>query len=279
MALVLLVLGVPTAFGDSDSLDVLADRLATQLRTQHKKFFPKIIVADFPLRQGGVNALGENVADQLSALMAQRLGSTTMIDRKLLHDRLHFDLISPNDLRDHDVANWLSAEVGANAVLLGHIVVSTDTLKLSVELHRLADDKRIADAVMDLPLSEEWKALSTKPLDWPSSPELAVECSAIASEAAASFKAKSVTQPACARCVLPMYTNAARNAKAQGSIKMTVVVDESGRASSVHVIKGLAYGLTEQAVEGVRSWKFRPAMKDGKPVAVCVVIETAFRLF
>jgi len=32
-------------------------------------------------------------------------------------------------------------------------------------------------------------------------------------------------------------------------------------------------------MEAVRQWRFEPAMKDGKPVAVSVSIEVAFRLF
>jgi TonB family protein len=279
-AIALLVLVVPTAFADGDSLDTLADHLAEQLRTQRKKFFfPKVIVADFPLLPGRVNALSENIADQLSALMAQRLGATAMIERKALHDRLQADLLSPNDLRDRGVANWLLGEIGANAVISGHIAVSADTLKLSVELRRIADDKRLADAVVVLPLTEEWKALSTKPMDWFFPPGLAVPCSTMTVETAASFKEKGMTQPTCPKCRLPEYTDAARAAKAQGNVKMSVIVDETGRATTIRVVKGAPYGLIEQSVEAVRSWKFKPAMKDDKPVTTCVVIETTFRLF
>lgn len=37
-------------------------------------------------------------------------------------------------------------------------------------------------------------------------------------------------------------------------------------------------GLDEKAIEAVKRWKFKPAMKDGKPVAVAVNIQIVFRL-
>jgi protein TonB len=39
-------------------------------------------------------------------------------------------------------------------------------------------------------------------------------------------------------------------------------------------------GLDEKALEAVRKYKFRPAMKEGKPVAVDgVIVEVNFRLY
>jgi len=38
-------------------------------------------------------------------------------------------------------------------------------------------------------------------------------------------------------------------------------------------------GLDEKAIEAVRQWKFKPATKDGHPVAVQVNIEVSFRLY
>jgi TPR repeat protein len=38
-------------------------------------------------------------------------------------------------------------------------------------------------------------------------------------------------------------------------------------------------GLDEKAVEAVRSWRFSPALKDGKPVAVEIAVEVDFHLY
>jgi protein TonB len=37
-------------------------------------------------------------------------------------------------------------------------------------------------------------------------------------------------------------------------------------------------GLDEKAIEAVRRWKLKPAMKDGKPVAVEVAVQASFTL-
>jgi hypothetical protein len=46
----------------------------------------------------------------------------------------------------------------------------------------------------------------------------------------------------------------------------------------VSVVRGLPDGLTEQAIAAAREAKFKPAMKDGKPVPYWVVLEMGFNL-
>jgi len=45
------------------------------------------------------------------------------------------------------------------------------------------------------------------------------------------------------------------------------------------VARTLGLGLDEKAIEAVKVWRFEPAMKDGKPVAVQVNVEVTFRLY
>ena len=88
------------------------------------------------------------------------------------------------------------------------------------------------------------------------------------------------TQPACAYCPYPTYTDEARHGKVQGSVMLQVLVGADGRAQDVRIVKGIGFGLDERAVETVRGWKFIPA-RDGakRPVAAWVSVETVFRLF
>ena len=43
--------------------------------------------------------------------------------------------------------------------------------------------------------------------------------------------------------------------------------------------RALGMGLDEKAIEAVRNWKFEPAKKDGKPVAVQINVEVNFHLY
>ena len=77
----------------------------------------------------------------------------------------------------------------------------------------------------------------------------------------------------------PEYSEEARKAKYQGTVILGLVVDASGRPRGLKVERGLGMGLDEKALEAVRTWKFEPAEKDGKPVAVAISVEVEFRLF
>jgi protein TonB len=57
---------------------------------------------------------------------------------------------------------------------------------------------------------------------------------------------------------------------------MSVLVGEDGTVKSIRVVRGLPDGLTEQAVAVARETKFKPAMKDGKPVPLWVGLEISF---
>jgi protein TonB len=47
----------------------------------------------------------------------------------------------------------------------------------------------------------------------------------------------------------------------------------------VHVLRGVGMGLDQKAVAAVQQYKFKPALKDGKPVPVYVNIEVNFQIF
>jgi len=76
----------------------------------------------------------------------------------------------------------------------------------------------------------------------------------------------------------PEYSEEARKAKFQGSVLLAIVILADGTTTNIRVIRPLGLGLDEKAIEAVQKWKFRPSMKDGKPVAVSANVEVNFRL-
>jgi len=77
----------------------------------------------------------------------------------------------------------------------------------------------------------------------------------------------------------PEYSEEARKAKYQGTCVLWLVVGPDGKPRDIKVSRTLGLGLDEKAIEAVKQWKFEPAMKDGKPVAVQINVEVSFRLY
>jgi protein TonB len=77
----------------------------------------------------------------------------------------------------------------------------------------------------------------------------------------------------------PEYSEEARKAKYQGTCVLWLIVGPDGKPRDIKVARALGMGLDEKAIEAVRNWKFEPALKDGKPVAVQINVEVNFRLY
>jgi protein TonB len=77
----------------------------------------------------------------------------------------------------------------------------------------------------------------------------------------------------------PPYSEEARKAKYQGTVVLWIVVDAAGNVTDERVVKPLGLGLDEKALDTVRTWKFKPGLRNGTPVPVRVMVEVSFRLF
>jgi periplasmic protein TonB len=79
----------------------------------------------------------------------------------------------------------------------------------------------------------------------------------------------------------PDYPLSLRNGKhrIQGTCVLGLTVDERGKVRDVHVTRSLDKRLDQNAIDAVKQWKFNPAMRNGKPVAVFTSVEVDFRLY
>jgi TonB family protein len=76
----------------------------------------------------------------------------------------------------------------------------------------------------------------------------------------------------------PGYTDTARNNKVQGNVRVRALIGADGFVKQVRVISGLPDGLTEEAVLAVKKMRFKPALKNGQPVAYWVPLDVGFNL-
>jgi len=77
----------------------------------------------------------------------------------------------------------------------------------------------------------------------------------------------------------PEYSEEARKVKHMGVVVLWLVVGPDGKPRDIRVVRTLGLGLDEKAIEAVKNWRFEPALKDGKPVAVQVNVEVNFHLY
>jgi TonB family protein len=96
----------------------------------------------------------------------------------------------------------------------------------------------------------------------------------------------------------PEFTKEAKKAKVQGVVTVSLVVDEHGQPQNVHIVRGMgigpdgrpdpklkkaarkaADGMNQSAVDAVKQYKFKPAMENGRPVAVYLNVEVNFEIF
>jgi TonB family protein len=75
------------------------------------------------------------------------------------------------------------------------------------------------------------------------------------------------------------FSDEARRQKFQGMCMIAVIVDSRGNPQNPRVIRPLGMGLDQKALDAVLRYRFKPAMKDGRPVPVMITVAVNFRLY
>jgi TonB family protein len=88
-----------------------------------------------------------------------------------------------------------------------------------------------------------------------------------------------VSVPEVIYSVDPEFSDEARKARYQGTVLVSLIVGADGLPKNPKVARALGMGLDEKAIEAVRQYRFKPAMKDGKPVPVQMSIEIDFHIY
>lgn len=87
-----------------------------------------------------------------------------------------------------------------------------------------------------------------------------------------------VSAPRVIYSVAPQFTPEARQADYQGAVSIQLIVDSQGYPQDIRVVRHLGMGLDERAVAAVRQYRFSPAMYQGHPVSVQMIIDVDFHL-
>jgi len=87
-----------------------------------------------------------------------------------------------------------------------------------------------------------------------------------------------VLAPVLVKEVKPQYTAEAMRATVEGVVTLECLVNADGTVGEITVTRSLDSGLDREAVKTARLWRFKPGMKDGKPVPVLITLELTFTL-
>ncbi len=82
--------------------------------------------------------------------------------------------------------------------------------------------------------------------------------------------------PLCPK-LAPEYPPRARRLELEGKVVLRLHIGESGRVISVQVKRKAGNGFDEAAASAARKMRCKPAIRDGKPVAVWIDYEVEFR--
>ena len=74
------------------------------------------------------------------------------------------------------------------------------------------------------------------------------------------------------------YPEIARRAGIEGTVYLTVDIDENGNVTNTNVMQGIGAGCDEAAIDAIKNVKFNPAIRDRVPVKYKITIPVKFKL-
>ncbi len=78
--------------------------------------------------------------------------------------------------------------------------------------------------------------------------------------------------------VLPRYPRLAREMGREGTVVLSLTIDEQGVLQSIEVTESAGHDFDEEALRAMRASTFRAAVRNGKPVASRALLPVRFML-
>jgi TonB family protein len=87
-----------------------------------------------------------------------------------------------------------------------------------------------------------------------------------------------ITPPVATYSPEPHYPVNERKAGREGAVILRLVVDTDGATHDITVARSLSPDFDSAAMDAVKTWKFTPAMRNGKPMPLRMDVQVAFHL-
>jgi TonB family protein len=226
-----------------------------------------VVVFDFIGPGEKLNQLGQDLADGLSLSLANSSRKFHLIDGAAIRSVIEKNRLTPDVVREPEIAWWLARQLHADALVVGRLSVSNQ-LDITVGVAKVRDGKQFDGFSVSIPLTSEMQKRLNNSLTDDYGAKLAA------------LGVNVTSLPSCVSCPYPKYPEAGLANKKQTTVVLAVFIDEDGLPKQIAIFKAGPYGFTQKAIEAVQTWKFKPANgHDGKPIAVWAPIEAQFRLY
>jgi TonB family protein len=244
-----------------DSFAELAQQLAANLKKCGVK---RIVIVDFedPIKQ--TDAFGVWLADKLAAAPGNPWTPIEVVDRKQIAQKWEQLRIAEPHTIEPDRRLHMAKAFDATL-----IKGSYSPAENGIGLELGAAPSGLPDGlIVKLAMTDEMKSHLTKPLE-----------SLVPGDGIFTAGVGGISIPGCVYCPNPTFDGPELKGQPQGTVVLMVVVDANGRASDITVKKELTPELDQDAINAVKSWRFKPATDvDGKPVTTSVPVEIVFRI-
>lgn len=258
-----------------DQMDSLASRLGEEIRqSKIDPVLPKIFVIDFSnAGDRQFSKLGTVLADDLARSLSNFASGFQVEDRKEFNAYLKENWMGLDDLQSEAVCLTLARSMGGSGVVRGTIETdASQQLRIRLRTDGLGP-AWTGDA--QFPLTDELQGLLKQP-----AVSFARAAEAIPAEPGVLQPGgNGASLPVCVSCPSPDYTDLARVAKFHGMVELSLIITKDGAVSSVFVLKGAPFALTQKAIDAVQKWKFKPAKFHGQSVPVRVPVDIQFQLY
>ena len=235
----------------------LADQMARAISTSKQS---SVVVLDFFGPDEHFTQLGRSLADSFNVDLKKSSAKFAIQDPGRMRDWLQSKDWPSDSFSSIDLALWVAGLLKIDAAVAGNISVVGSQLVVEVSLYRVDTRQWIKSFDISSSNSAEAQAQMNSFIadtDLKFDPPVP-----IAGE-------NGYTYPVCISCPDVPYGEDPRRHRVQGSVVLLAVIGADGSTEKLLVKKALPDGLTENALETVRQWKFTPALgPDGKPAAV-----------
>ena len=233
----------------------------------------KLLVTNFVLPDGNSSFYGRQLADELSIEIVRQQPAIQIVDRSLLQTWLAKERY-PSTLINEATLRAIGEDLNANVVLIGQTdLIDEKMIQLSARMLNVGDEKRIGpSAEVILPADNDLSPSEPYPFT-PAGDSTPVQ------EQVYRVGVDGVSSPTCSYMPNPSYSERARKYKVNGTLEAEAIVNSDGKLESIRIVRGLPFGLNENTIAAMRTWRCNPAHKDGKPVPTLVQFEVNFRLY